>query len=1709
MTPNHVLKADQIIDIGIMSNQYAQGTLIWVKHDEEVWIQAEIVTSTEKEIIVKTADDPNGRVVLGPNEPIFLRTSDVFTSEGLSVLDDLTQLTHLHEPAVLSSLQNRFDIDKIYTFTGPILIAVNPFKAIPGIYDEEVLKSFISTKPSTKPHVFNTSNASYRGICDRHKSQTVLISGESGAGKTETTKFVMKFLALAGSSDGQVTNVEKQVLESNPLLEAFGNARTLRNDNSSRFGKFIELQFRAASDSGVKGAVQGMSGESLRLCGARIRHYLLEKVRVCEQQEGERNYHIFYEACAAAAKLGGSKDYSFPQVLPKDKVQEDMTVNLEGFSELSNYGFLTRSSCKTLKDVDDVEMFERRINAMLTIGIKKEDLTQVFHMVAAVLNLGNCKFDAPPNNSEGSMVMKECAESVTMAEKLLGINPGDLEKALCNQTRVTRSERIRSPVNVRQAADNRDALARALYGIVFNFIVYSTNLSIGYMEDVKLFVGVLDIFGFECFKMNSFEQLCINFTNERLQQFFNSFVFKLEEQLYEREGIPWDALDFPDNQDSVDLLAGKKEGVFAMLDEECIVPNGSDQGFNNKLIKQHKGHRRFDEIKTKPTWFVIKHFAGPVSYCTDSFLDKNRDQLSNDLIECVGNGSNQFVAELFRKDPKFAEAFVKEEDKKTKKKKYTVSSEFKDQLSSLMDVVDLTEPHFIRCIKPNPQNVPDLFDRKGVTEQLRYGGVLQVVQVSRAGYPVRINHQECWDDYKVIGAPKVVSELRHLQDPKIRAQKLLDHLDTELNLPKPKHGQSWAVGKTLVFFKLPAYERMKFARLELVVKSTTMIQANWRGKVRRRMFVAIRLFVRHVQALLRSKQARADLLQRRCEDSATKIQAHVRSVLAKNKYRSIRKKVIKIQGLLRGVRGRAYAKEYKNHVSATKIQSLVRKQNEQKIYDALRASIVFAQQRFRMRNAKNQLKKLKQEAKEVGAMMAKAQKAAEQASELRKHNEELEAHQLQLQSENKSLSQKVKQLEENLQQFQQQFEEMRAAAAEAAKLAADNTKTVIEAEKMEAMQKQMSERDEELETVRKELQSMKEMHAKQQEQLKSAEANYKQLLTSTTMQSVGGASAGAGTAPQGGMRHGSRGHRNVFIQLVGSSGTGKTTMLGELVKEHDPSAMASFDDQRSNLMMHHQLQIGSRNLKFLDCSGNERAGHLVKEWFGRTQWVFVIYSLADAKSYEKALTLMAEARQAGAGVVLFANKYDVSNGGKDVVVNLREAHDKATQQQAYSVEGSSLNDAVRFVASQKDQEEPEAPGEGTGDASLDDGKQRSSIANAFDSVKSFAGSWLSGDRAGKGGGVLRPSLKGTKAMKQARREADPNADLRPVQELQDSESAVTCVCFGQEKLHRSYILFVTASKDGTVVVYRCYRTEMEIAMLANEDFRGDTSAPPPDHSNIAVQSRLVGHSRAITSVFFNLLEDQLISTSIDKSVRFWNVVSGEMLKVFTDSSPVPVATFLPFNPQVFVAANSNAVLRLVNVQNGMVLQKLKVETEVRTLKFDDTGMFLLAGTKSGSIHVLEATDNNMLKFKFKVQLARGGVTCLVFVPAAHGQPPCLLVNTSDSSASIIDCTYGPPAGVLTNLAVRHRVRVAHALLPLKCCYSPSNQGFLISASEDKEVYIYSLAKGANYKMSYLKHHQVPVVAVATNHQDTLLASADSLGRVVLWRRMDFSHLPDN
>lgn len=774
-----------------------------------------------------------------------------------------------------------------------------------------------------------------------------------------------------------------------------------------------------------------------------------------------------------------------------------------------------------------------------------------------------------------------------------------------------------------------------------------------------------------------------------------------------------------------------------------------------------------------------------------------------------------------------------------------------------------------------------------------------------------------------------------------------------------------------------------------------------------------------------------------------------------------------------------------------------------------------------MHAAKSQLKKLKQEAKEVGALMAKSQKAQEQISDLRKKNEELEGQHYQLVAEKNTLVGKAKSLEEALAALQAEKLELEKGVQEAADAAAEQAKNQQLQEKLQELEGHKTSKDEQIITMQGSLEELeKELKAKK-EKCEGVDKKYQNLLRSETVKATTGTKA----APENERpKPKLASSRNVDIQLVGASGVGKTKLLEILIEEHDRDQMETFKKQKAqgNLMSHYQIQIGSGVLKVLDCSGVVKAKNLVKDWFVRSCWVFVVYDVTKPDTLATALELVDQVKEAKSKVVIFGNKWAAENGGA-VEADVRKARDAAAQAEGLCFESAKLMDAVKPVMdSMSDQAVEGATGQefvpepsdaAAAGAQDSDMTKRGGLGAALQSVKSFFGG--SKDGANARTGVLRPSLKGTKAMKFARKEAQgvEQVDLRAVQELQDSESAVTCICFGQERLHKAYLLLATASKDGTVVIYRCYRTEMEIQMLSDQDFPSeeDTSSiynqPPADHSNIAVHSRLVGHSRAITSIFFNLLEDQLVTTSIDKSVRFWGVDSAEMLKVFTDSSPVPVAAFLPFNPQVFVAANSNAVLRLVNVQNGMVLQKLKVETEVRALKFDDSGLFLLAGTKNGSIHVLEASDSNSLKFKFKVQLARGGVTCITFVPAGYGQPACLLVNTADSSATIIDCIYAP-GGTLTNLSVRHRVRVAHSLLPLKCCYSPSGQGYLISGSEDKEVYIYSLAKGSNYKMMYLKYHQVPVVAVAVNMQDTLLASADSLGRIVLWRRMDFSHLQE-
>ncbi|CAK9054992.1 unnamed protein product, partial [Durusdinium trenchii] len=713
----------------------AHDELIWVACPARVWRAARVLSTGDDVLSVEyEADDEveeeGAEIPLhGKSAPKLLRRNAVLVGEGAMRYDNLTEVPELHEAAVLHALDARFRRAQIYTFTGPVLLAVNPFRSLP-LYGPEQLRSFgRGGATSAAPHVYGIAARALEGIRARYESQTVLISGESGAGKTETTKFVMQFLALASKPGedrskrhGGLSPVERQVLGSNPLLEAFGNAQTLRNDNSSRFGKYIELQF-------AKPAALGDDVPNPRMTGARIHTYLLEKVRVIRQQEGERSFHIFYQAIAAAQS-------------------QDSEMELEGFRGfgLDSFKYLNKQ-----ESPNEVEDFEATLAAMDAVGLSKTEVTQIFRTLAAILHLGNVTFESAGESSH--VVEKGPSSPLALAAQLLGVDAQRLPTALTRRVRQTPEGSITSTLTAPKAANGRDALARHLYHAVFNYIVQRSNTTIGFQPNLS-FCGVLDIFGFEFFQWNSLEQLCINYTNELLQQYFNEFIFQNETSLYEAEGIRWDAEDFPDNTTILELLHGKMEGVLPMLEEECFHVGGSSEAWCNKLVRLHERNKHFAYDKLKKGTFIIRHFAGPVTYHCTEFLEKNKDELSPDLVQCLKGSEEPFVRGLFEHLDRVFGVGQSTSDtgrgRVLKAQRYSVSGEFRQQLKELLQQIQSTQPHFIRCIKPNPKNqafrdreaTKPFFDRPSVAEQLSYQGVLAAIKVARAGFPVRFWHSE-------------------------------------------------------------------------------------------------------------------------------------------------------------------------------------------------------------------------------------------------------------------------------------------------------------------------------------------------------------------------------------------------------------------------------------------------------------------------------------------------------------------------------------------------------------------------------------------------------------------------------------------------------------------------------------------------------------------------------------------------------------------------------------------------------------------------------------------------------------------------------------------------------------------------------------------------------------------------------------------------------
>jgi myosin-5 len=664
---------------------------------------------------------------------------------------DLCSLTHLHEPSVVFCLLKRYETNIIYTYTGKILLALNPFRVLEGVYGDKVMRQYWQPDPLVRPapHAYAIAQNAYQSLLEMNEDQSILVSGESGSGKTVTTKIIMGYLATqsrrvqaSNHQDHPKEGVESQILQSNPILESFGNARTIRNDNSSRFGKYMELLF---TPSGT-------------LVSASIQTYLLEKVRLITQAPGERNYHVFYEILVGVS-------------------QKERQLLKIGNVTASDFRMTSASGTFDRRDgVDDKETYEDLRNAMSTVGFSKDEQRSMLSVACALLHASNIDFDQ--SSGDGSTLLTNT--SLRCVISLLGVPVEALNNALCLYKIETRGEVYHKNMSVPQAEKALEALIKATYGALFTHIVMKINESISAYQslvvpvDQSPKIGILDIFGFESFDFNSFEQLCINYCNEALQQQFNRFVFKLEQEEYKQEGIDWSFIDFPDNQDILDLIEQKRTGILPILDEHCRLASQTDSSFCRAVYDKNSKHPRFAGTNAQKVnlQFSVNHYAGVVTYDCILFIEKNKDELPKETTELLKSSSVPFISHLghllsgnssssassgsqkrvhphTRGNPKpmrhSSSSMIRE----------SIGSQFSNQLQELRSKIDSTTPHYVRCLKPNDQLVPNKFEAHVIADQLRCAGVLEAIRVARVGFPHRYSHDRFFERYGMIAKSKM------------------------------------------------------------------------------------------------------------------------------------------------------------------------------------------------------------------------------------------------------------------------------------------------------------------------------------------------------------------------------------------------------------------------------------------------------------------------------------------------------------------------------------------------------------------------------------------------------------------------------------------------------------------------------------------------------------------------------------------------------------------------------------------------------------------------------------------------------------------------------------------------------------------------------------------------------------------------------------------
>ncbi|XP_005248778.1 unconventional myosin-VI isoform X2 [Homo sapiens] len=769
------------------------GKPVWAPHPTDGFQMGNIVDIGPDSLTIEPLNQ-KGKTFLALINQVFPAEED-----SKKDVEDNCSLMYLNEATLLHNIKVRYSKDRIYTYVANILIAVNPYFDIPKIYSSEAIKSYQGKSLGTRPpHVFAIADKAFRDMKVLKMSQSIIVSGESGAGKTENTKFVLRYLT---ESYGTGQDIDDRIVEANPLLEAFGNAKTVRNNNSSRFGKFVEIHFNEKSS----------------VVGGFVSHYLLEKSRICVQGKEERNYHIFYRLCAGASedireKLHLSSPDNFRYL---NRGCTRYFANKETDKQiLQNRKSPEYLKAGSMKDplLDDHGDFIRMCTAMKKIGLDDEEKLDLFRVVAGVLHLGNIDFEEAGSTSGGCNLKNKSAQSLEYCAELLGLDQDDLRVSLTTRVMLTtaggtKGTVIKVPLKVEQANNARDALAKTVYSHLFDHVVNRVNQCFPF-ETSSYFIGVLDIAGFEYFEHNSFEQFCINYCNEKLQQFFNERILKEEQELYQKEGLGVNEVHYVDNQDCIDLIEAKLVGILDILDEENRLPQPSDQHFTSAVHQKHKDHFRLTiPRKSKlavhrnirdDEGFIIRHFAGAVCYETTQFVEKNNDALHMSLESLICESRDKFIRELFESSTN--------NNKDTKQKAgklsfISVGNKFKTQLNLLLDKLRSTGASFIRCIKPNLKMTSHHFEGAQILSQLQCSGMVSVLDLMQGGYPSRASFHELYNMYK-----KYMPDKLARLDPRLFCKALFKALGLNEN--------DYKFGLTKVFFR-PG----KFAEFDQIMKS--------------------------------------------------------------------------------------------------------------------------------------------------------------------------------------------------------------------------------------------------------------------------------------------------------------------------------------------------------------------------------------------------------------------------------------------------------------------------------------------------------------------------------------------------------------------------------------------------------------------------------------------------------------------------------------------------------------------------------------------------------------------------------------------------------------------------------------------------------------------------------------------------------------------------